>query len=70
MPRRPAQDYADRCRVIELKDSLTHRAIAETLHRPERWVRRTLARYDAQVGLASLRDNSSRPLLIAEPNNT
>jgi hypothetical protein len=61
MPRRPALDYADRCRVIELKDSLTHRAIAATLHRPERWVRRTLARYDAQVGLASLQDHSSRP---------
>jgi hypothetical protein len=69
MPRSPAKDYADRCKVIELKqDMLTQRAIAETLHRPERWVRRTLARYDAQMGLASLKDQSSRP--HSSPNRT
>ena len=46
MPRCPAKDYADRCKAIELrKDMLTHPAIAQTLHRPERWVRRTLARH-------------------------
>ena len=62
MPRCPAKDYADRCTVIELKrDMLTHRAIAQTLHRPERWVRRTLARYDERAGLASLKDHPSRP---------
>ena len=69
MPRCPAKDYADRCQVVELKkDMLTHQAIAETLHRPERWVRRILARYDRQVGLVSLRDHSSRP--HSSPNRT
>jgi Homeodomain-like domain/Integrase core domain len=69
MPRCPAKDYADRCRVIELEaDGLTHHAIAEMLHRPERWVRRTLERYDPDVGLASLRDHSSRP--HSSPNRT
>jgi hypothetical protein len=69
MPRCPAKDYADRCKVIELTQSmLTHQVIAETLHRPERWVRRTLARYDAQAGLVSLKDHSSRP--HASPNRT
>jgi hypothetical protein len=62
MPRCPAKDYADRCKVIELKqDMLTHHAIAQALQRPERWVRRALARYDERVGTASLRDHSSRP---------
>jgi transposase InsO family protein len=69
MPRCPAKDYADRCKVIQLEqDMLMHRAIAETLHRPERWVRRTLARYDEQIGLASLSDHSSRP--HSSPNRT
>jgi hypothetical protein len=69
MPRCPAKDYADRCKVIEYKQDIpTHRAIAEALHRPERWVRRTLARYDAQAGLASLKDHSSRPR--SSPNRT
>jgi transposase InsO family protein len=69
MPRCPAKDYEDRCKAIELtKDMLTHCAIAQTLHRPERWVRRTLARYDEQAGLVSLKDHSSRP--HASPNQT
>jgi len=69
MPRSPAKDYADRCRVVDLKkDGLTHRAIAATLARPERWVRRTLARYDGQVGPPSLCDHSSRP--HTSPNQT
>jgi hypothetical protein len=69
MPRCPAKDYADRCKVIELhQDMRTHRAIAEALHRPERWVRRTLARYDVRAGRASLKDHSSRP--HASPNRT
>jgi len=62
MPRRPAQDFADRCAAIEMYDKeMMPREIAGALHRPERWVRRTLRRYDAQVGLESLRDRSSRP---------
>lgn len=62
MPRHPAQDYADRCAAIEMhaKGSL-QREIAEALHRPTRWVRRTLRRYDARLGLDSLHDRSSRP---------
>jgi len=69
MPRRPAKDYEDRCRVVDLSQSaLTHQAIAQTLHRPERWVRRTLARYDPQLGLASLKDHSARP--HTSPNQT
>ena len=35
--------------------------IAATLQRPVRWVRRTVGRYDATVGVASLADHSSRP---------
>jgi len=62
MPRCPTKDYQDRCKAIELKGNmLTHHEIAQALHRPERWVRRTMARYDQQVGLPSLRDHSSRP---------
>jgi Homeodomain-like domain len=69
MPRCPAKDYADRCKAIELKrDMLTHRAIAQAVGRPERWVRRTLARYHEPAGLASLKDHSSRP--HASPNQT
>jgi Homeodomain-like domain len=69
MPRRPTNDYADRCKAVELKNELlTQRAIAQTLHRPERWVRRVFARYDAEVGVASLTDRSSRP--HASPNRT
>jgi transposase InsO family protein len=40
---------------------MTRGQIAQALHRPERWVRRTFARYDPQLGLDSLRDRSSRP---------
>lgn len=62
MPRCPAKDYADRCAAVELEQKgLQRRQIAEALHRPERWVRRTLARYDPQQGLESLKDRSSRP---------
>jgi hypothetical protein len=62
MPRCPAKDYADRCQALDLEHKMfTHAAIAQTLQRPERWVRRTLARYDERVGLVSLRDRSSRP---------
>jgi len=69
MPRCPAKDYADRCKAIELRQKLlTHCAIAQTLHRPERWVRRVFARYDVQVGMASLSDHSSRP--HSSPNRT
>jgi len=69
MPRCPAKDYADRCAAVELEqEGMSHRQIARALHRPERWVRRTLARYDPQVGLESLRDRSSRP--HRSPNRT
>ena len=69
MPRHPAQDYADRCAAIELHDQgMMHCEIAETLHRPTRWVRRTLRRYDPRLGLESLRDRSSRPHYC--PNQT
>lgn len=69
MPRRPAKDYEDRCRAVGLKeDGLSQREIAQVLQRPERWVRRTLKRYDQQVGLESLRDRSSRP--HCSPNRT
>jgi len=62
MPRHPAKDYADRCQAVALTDAgLTRQQIAQTLQRPERWVRRTLGRYDSQVGADSLRDRSSRP---------
>ena len=62
MPRCPAQDYADRCAAIELQQrGLRQCEIAATLRRPVRWVRRTVGRYDAAVGLASLCDDSSRP---------
>jgi len=62
MPRCPSRDYADRCAAIQLTESgLTRGEVAQTLGRPERWLRRTLARYDPQVGLKSLRDHSSRP---------
>jgi len=62
MPRCPAKDYADRCQAITLyQQRMKHSEIAKALQRPERWVRRTFARYDAQVGLESLRDHSSRP---------
>lgn len=62
MPRCPTKDYADRCQALALKrDGLTHVAISHALHRPERWVRRTVARYDAQAGLVSLQDRPSRP---------
>ncbi len=62
MPRHSAQDYADRVAAIELHEKGTRQCeIAEMLHRPARWVRRTQRRYDAQVGLDSLRDHSSRP---------
>lgn len=62
MPRCPARDYADRCAAIELQQrGLRQCEIAATLQRPPRWVRRTVDRYDAAVGVASLRDHSSRP---------
>jgi transposase len=62
MPRCPPKDYLDRCRAVELdRDGAMRREIAQALGRPERWVYRALARYDEQVGLASLRDRSSRP---------
>jgi len=69
MPRHPAQDYPDRCQAVALHQSgRSRREIAQELQRPARWVRRTLARYDPQVGLASLRDRSSRPQ--RSPNQT
>ena len=69
MPRCPARDYEDRCRAVGLKeDGLSQREIAQALQRPARWVRRTLKRYDKQVGLESLRDRSSRP--HHSPNRT
>jgi hypothetical protein len=62
MPRHPAKDYADRCQAVALAEAgLTRQRIAHTLQRPERWVRRTFGRYDPQVGLDSLKDQSSRP---------
>jgi len=62
MPRDPAKDYADRCKAIELEQAGMNRSqIARALHRPERWVRRTFARYDPQAGQDSLHDRSSRP---------
>ena len=62
MPRHPAQDYADRCAAVGYEqEGMSRSQIAQTLHRPERWVRRTLGRYDPEVGLDSLRDRSSRP---------
>lgn len=62
MPRCPAKDYADRCQAVVLDEQGMKRCeIAKTLQRPDRWVRRALARYDPQVGLESLRDRSSRP---------
>ncbi len=69
MPRCPAKDYADRCAAVELeRQGMSRREIAQVLHRPERWVRRTLARHDPQVGLESLKDRSSRP--DRSPNRT
>jgi hypothetical protein len=69
MPRRPVQDYTDRCKAIELKRNLlSHHDIAQALGRPDRWVRRTLARFDKQAGLTSLKDRSSRP--HSSPNQT
>ena len=69
MPRCPPKDYVDRCEAIKLdKKGLSRRQIAQALGRPERWVRRTLARYDPQVGLESLGDRSSRP--HHSPNRT
>jgi hypothetical protein len=62
MPRCPAQDYADRCAAVDLQQAGLRRCeIAVTLRRPARWVQRTLGRYDASVGIVSLRDHSSRP---------
>jgi len=62
MPRCPAQDYADRCRAVELRQQgLRQIEIADALQRPTRWVRRTFARQDGPGDLASLRDRSSRP---------
>src|SRR5512136_361788 len=62
MPRCPARDYADRCAAIELQQrGLRQCEIAATLQRPVRWVRRTVGRYEAVVGVASLCDHSSRP---------
>jgi transposase InsO family protein len=62
MPRCPTKDYADRCKAVELKEEgVSGGQIAQALGRPARWVRRTLARYDSQVGRESLKDCSSRP---------
>lgn len=62
MPREPAKDFADRCRAIELEQAgMSRSQIAQALHRPGRWVRRTFARYDPQAGQDSLHDRSSRP---------
>jgi len=62
MPRCPPKDYQDRCKAVELdQQGLTRREIAATLQRPERWVYRTLSHYEAEIGLESLRDRSSRP---------
>jgi transposase len=69
MPRCPVRDYQDRCEATRLdKNQLTRREIADMLSRSERWVYRTLARYDETVGLASLKDHSSRP--HRSPNQT
>jgi transposase InsO family protein len=62
MPRCPTKDYTDRGQAIMLhQQGMKGFEIAKTLRRPERWVRRTLVRYNPQVGLESLRDRSSRP---------
>lgn len=62
MPRCPAKDYADRCQAVTLDQQGMRRfEIAKVLCRPDRWVRRTLTRYDPQEGWESLRDHSSRP---------
>lgn len=62
MPRSPAQDYADRCRAVELRQQgLRQVEIAQALQRPARWVRRTFARQKGPDDLASLRDHTSRP---------
>jgi hypothetical protein len=62
MPRCPAEDYADRCRAVELRQQgLRQVEIAQELQRPARWVRRTFARQEAPEDLASLRDRSSCP---------
>lgn len=62
MPRCPAQDYADRCRAVELRQQgLRQVEIAQALQRPTRWVRRTFARQKTPDDLASLRDRSSCP---------
>lgn len=69
MPRCPPKDYEDRCKAVKLhQNGRSRREIAKELGRPERWVIRTLNRYDPQVGLASLRDRSSRP--HRSPNQT
>lgn len=69
MPRQPAQDYADRCRAVELQtNGLSRAEIAEVLGRPKRWVRRTFNRYDPEYGIDSLCDHSSRPQ--HSPNQT
>lgn len=62
MPRCPAQDYADRCRAVELRQQgLRQVEIAQALQRPTRWVRRTFARQKTPDDLVSLRDGSSCP---------
>lgn len=69
MPRCPPKDYQDRCRAVALhQNGRSRQEIAQELRRPERWVIRTLGRYDPQIGLASLRDRSSRPQ--RSPNQT
>jgi len=69
MPRCPPKDYEDRCKAVELHyNGRSQCEIAQELRRPRRWVTRTLKRYDPQVGLASLRDRSSRPR--HSPNQT
>lgn len=69
MPRCPAQDYADRCRAVELRQQgLRQVEIAHELQRPVRWVRRTFARQKGPEDLASLRDHSSRP--VRSPGRT
>lgn len=69
MPRCPPKDYQDRCTAVELhQDGRSRREIAQELKRPQRWVIRALGRYDPQVGLAGLRDHSSRPR--RSPNRT
>jgi len=66
MPRCPQKDYADRCRVVQLtQEGLRRREAAAAVQRPERWVYRTLRRYDAHTGLASLTDRPSRPHRIS-----